>query len=70
MQKCNGTCTHKSKYGNLPKNVRFLRQWDVIEDDLFQKDSFNSSDSNSENYSSKKLQESFRKLRQKHPSYF
>ena len=43
---------------------------DGIEDDLFQMDSFNSSDNNFEDYSSKKVQESFRKSRQEHPSYF
>ena len=28
--KQNGTCTQKSKYGNLPKIVRFLRQWTAL----------------------------------------
>ena len=43
---------------------------DGIEDDLFQMDSFNSSDNNFENYFSKKVQESCRKRRRGYPIYF
>ena len=43
---------------------------DSIEDDFFQMDSFNSSDNNFEDHFSKKVQESFRRRRQGHPSYF
>ena len=64
--KCNGTCTQKSKYCNLPKNARFLGQCTTF----FQMYSFDSSDNNFEDYSPKKVQESFRKGTQGHPSYF
>ena len=43
---------------------------DGIEHDLIQMDSFNSSDNNFEDNFSKNVQESFRKRRQGHPSYF
>ena len=43
---------------------------DGIEDDVFQMDSFNSSDNNFEDHFSKKVQEIFRKCRQGHPSFF
>ena len=60
----------KSKYGNLPKNCKISKAMDSREDDLFQKDSFDSSDNNFEDYSPKKVHERFRKRTRGHPSYF
>ena len=59
--KCNSTCTQKSKYGNLLKKCKIFKAMDGREDDLFQKDWFDSSDNNFEDYSPKKVHESFRK---------
>ena len=35
--KRNGTCTQKSKYGNLPKIARFLRQWTAEKTTVFKR---------------------------------
>ena len=56
--------------GRCSEKCEISKAIDGIEDDLFQMDSFNSSDNNFEDHFSKKVQESFRKRRQGHPSYF
>ena len=51
------------------KKCEISKAMDGIED-LSQVDSFDSSDNNFEDYSRKKVQESFRKHTRGHPSYF
>ena len=70
LAKCNGTCTKKKVNTAIFQKCEISRAMDGIEDDLFQMDSFNSSDNNFEGHFSKKVQESFRKCKKGHPSYF
>ena len=60
----------KNKIRQSSKKCEISKAMDGIEDDHFQMDSSNSSYNNSEDHFSKKVQESFRKRRQGHPSYF
>ena len=58
LAKHNGTCTQKSKYSNLLEKCEISKAMDSIED-ILQMDSFDISENNFEDYSLKKVQESF-----------